>query len=86
MSEVEIDWWVLPPQSREMKAASPGSGKKKLLSIILAAVPKEVIAKYRSILKDSGIEVSAFEIEVFAFARASIKEDFGSIFNSCQGY
>jgi len=30
-------------------------------------------------LKDSGIEVSAFEIEVFAFARASIKEDFGSI-------
>ena len=79
ISEVEIDWWVLPPKSKEMKAASPGSGQKKILSIILAAVPKEVIAKYRSILKDSGIEVSAFEIEVFAFARASIKEDFGSI-------
>ncbi len=79
MSEVIIDWWVLPPQSKEMKAASPGSGQKRFINVILAAVPKEVITKYSAILKDVGLDISTFEIEVFAMARASLREVFGSI-------
>ncbi|OGF69779.1 hypothetical protein A3C73_03310, partial [Candidatus Giovannonibacteria bacterium RIFCSPHIGHO2_02_FULL_44_11] len=79
MSEVVIDWWILPPQTKELKAASPGSGQKKFINIILAAVPKDVIAKYSAILKAVGLEVAAFEIEVFALARASLREAFGSI-------
>lgn len=79
MSEVVIDWWVLPPQSKEQKNSSPGSGQKKFINIILAAVPKDVITKYSEILKASGLEVAAFEIEIFALARASLREAFGSI-------
>ncbi|MDP2668722.1 MAG: type IV pilus assembly protein PilM [bacterium] len=79
MSEVVIDWWILPPQTKELKSASPGSGQKKFINIILAAVPKDIIAKYSAILKAAGLEVAAFEIEVFALARASLREAFGSI-------
>ena len=79
LSEAMIDWWVMPPMSTDSAASSIGSPKRDFVSVFLAAVPKEVVEKYESILKKVGLEVSGFEIEVFSFARSAIKRDLGSV-------
>ena len=79
LSEAMIDWWVMPPMSMDSAASSIGSPKRDFVSVFLAAVPKEVVEKYESILKKVGLEISGFEIEVFSFARSAIKRDLGSV-------
>lgn len=79
ISEAIMDWWVLPPESRESSETSIGSGKKKFRKVLLAAVPRETVSKYKNIFEGAGIAASAFEIEVFSFARAALKRDFGSV-------
>ncbi len=79
LSEAMIDWWIMPPMSMDSAASSIGSPKRDFVSVFLAAVPKEVVEKYESILKKVGLEISGFEIEVFSFARSAIKRDLGSV-------
>ena len=75
ISEVVLDWHVLPPKSEEQKSASIGSARKKFRTVFLAAVPKELISKYKKNFESAGLEISAFEIEVFSFARAALRRD-----------
>ena len=79
LSEVVLDWWVLPPRSQEVATASIGAPKRKFTPILLAAVPRDIISKYEMIFKDAGIEVAAYEIEVFALARATLRHDLGTL-------
>lgn len=78
LSEVVLDWRVLPPKSEEQKSVSIGSARKKFRSVLLAAVPKDSILKYKSVLEKAGLEVAALEIEAFSFARAALRRDFGT--------
>ncbi|KKS95318.1 MAG: Type IV pilus biogenesis protein PilM [Candidatus Giovannonibacteria bacterium GW2011_GWB1_43_13] len=78
ISEVTMDWWTLPPGGKEQSATSIGSGRRKFRTVILAAVPKETISKYKNIFEKAGLKISAFEIEVFSFARAVLRHDLGT--------
>lgn len=79
IAEVTMDWWVLPAQSAETSSSSIGSGERKFVSVLLVAVPKDVVSKYETIIKNAGVEVVAFEIEAFAFVRAAVRRDIGSV-------
>ncbi|MDP3762503.1 MAG: type IV pilus assembly protein PilM, partial [bacterium] len=79
LSEVTLDWWTLPPGSKELSASSIGSGERKFRTIILAAVPKEAISKFKNIFKNAGWEIGGFEIEVFSFARSTLRHDLGTV-------
>ncbi|MEK7576577.1 MAG: type IV pilus assembly protein PilM [Patescibacteria group bacterium] len=63
LADVVLDWWRIPETGKE-------EGPQKTVSILLAAVQKDVIEKYKRILTDAKIEVSGFEIEIFSAARA----------------
>lgn len=78
ISEVVLDWRILPPKGEEQKSVSIGSAKKKFRTVLLAAVPKESIAKYKSVFEKAGLEIAALEIEVFSFARAALRRDLGT--------
>lgn len=78
LSEVVLDWRILPPKSEEQKSVSIGSAKKKFRTVLLAAVPRESILKYKSVLEKAGLEVAALEIEAFSFARAALRRDLGT--------
>src|SRR3990167_6803200 len=78
LSEVVLDWRVLPPKNEERQAVSIGTVKRKFQTVLLAAVPKESISKYNTIFNNAGLEVAAFEIEVFSFARAALRRDLGT--------
>ena len=79
IGEVVLDWWGLPPKSDELAKTSIGSKDRKFKSVILAAVPKDVIAKYKSIFESAGLEIVAFEIEAFAFAVGALKQELGTV-------
>lgn len=79
ISEIVLDWRVLPPTSSELSESSIGSEKSRRANVLLAAVSRDSVAKYEKIFKDVGLEAIAYEIEIFSFARSSLKEHFGTV-------
>ncbi|HEY4521984.1 MAG TPA: type IV pilus assembly protein PilM [Candidatus Paceibacterota bacterium] len=79
LTDVIVDWWVLPPSGRERAETSIGSGTRSFAEIFLAAVPKDIIENYKNIFLEVGLEIASFEIEPFSFARASLRRDLGTV-------
>ncbi len=88
MSEVSLDWWVLPKrkdaENQIFSASSRGEGDQKQIGkieVIIAAIHNEVITKYESIKKSAHIpgEASHFEIELFSTLRAVVGRDLSPI-------
>ncbi|HEY4477141.1 MAG TPA: type IV pilus assembly protein PilM [Candidatus Paceibacterota bacterium] len=63
LSDVLLDWWRIPLGENENEE------KKATISILLVAVQREVVEKYRHILENAKIEQAGFEVEVFSAAR-----------------
>lgn len=80
--EVTIDWWAIPEgfsgASKE-KGDEVFSEKKKYMQVLLVAIHKDVIEKYQSLMKTAGLNVSAFEIEIFSAARAVIRHELSPV-------
>ena len=79
ISDVVVDWWVLPPSGRERAESSIGSGTRSFMEVFLAAVPRDLIDKYKTVFLDTGLEIESFEIEPFSCARASLRRDLGTV-------
>jgi len=88
MSEVSLDWWVLPKRKGEENRAFSASsqeesdqGQKGKIEVIIAAIHNEVITKYESIKTAAHIpgEASHFEIELFSTLRTVVGRDLSPI-------
>src|SRR3989344_4962835 len=78
LSEVIIDWWRLPDDHRSGDGTLSSSVKKSTMSVLLVAVPKDVVERYKRVISDAGLESSAFEIETFSAMRSAVgKESHG---------
>jgi len=64
ISEVTLDWWVLPEDKEEKK-------KSNKLSVLIVAIHNEIINKYKEIIKNVNLSNSFLELEVFCTARAT---------------
>ncbi|HEY4476683.1 MAG TPA: type IV pilus assembly protein PilM [Candidatus Paceibacterota bacterium] len=65
ISEVELDWWVIPRVSESKEVV-----ERKQVEVLLAAIHHDIIGQYRSVMKALGREVSFFEIETFGALRS----------------
>ena len=63
VSNVILDWWKIPSDETSERT------KKGTISILLVAVQREIVDKYRRILENAQIESLGFEVEVFSAAR-----------------
>lgn len=70
LSEIIFDWQIL--SSPETKAADNDVdyGKVKSVNVLVVAIYKDFVEKYKNIIKASGFGVQGFEIEVFSMARS----------------
>ncbi|MCH7882937.1 type IV pilus assembly protein PilM [Patescibacteria group bacterium] len=78
LSEVVLDWWVIPEgfSGKKEDTTEEGVGKKKkFMSVLLAAIHKEVMDAHRSFITATGLSVRAFEIEIFSAFRALMEND-----------
>ena len=77
LAEATIDWWVLPPQPTDAESTSLGSPKRPFVTVLLVAVPNDVIEQYKKLFSSVNVTIEAFEIESFALARATAHAEAG---------
>ncbi len=65
LSEVVFNWQVIEGKYDQ----------KTPLSILMVAVPNEVVAQYQEIAKGAGLQLVALEAEVFGLIRSCVRED-----------
>ncbi|OHA12903.1 MAG: hypothetical protein A2909_02175 [Candidatus Tagabacteria bacterium RIFCSPLOWO2_01_FULL_39_11] len=71
LSEVLMNWQIIP-----LSSFSEGQNEAKpVVNILLAAVYKDVIEKFRNIISSAGFEFTAFEIEIFSSARSNMRQE-----------
>lgn len=78
LSEVILDWWIIPETfGAEIESGEDeGLGKKKkMMSVLLVAIHRDVIEKYRTFIRSAGVEIENFEIEIFSASRALVGSD-----------
>jgi len=76
MSEVMLDWFVLPRRDDHQDAfdrVNEESGlRKKGDEVLLAAIHNETLNNYQKVAKAVNLNVNFFEIEIFSATRSSI--------------
>lgn len=78
ISEVTIDWWVVPKEGKESESDAQGlqtpssvSGAHDTISVLVVAIHNEIINKYKEVVAGASLENDFFELEVFSTARAT---------------
>lgn len=88
ITEVSLDWWVLPKRKGEAESVTLPAGslsaeskQKGKIEVIIAAIHNEIIKKYESIKRAAQIPggASHFEIEIFSTLRAIVGRDLSPI-------
>ncbi|MBI4136248.1 MAG: type IV pilus assembly protein PilM [Candidatus Vogelbacteria bacterium] len=74
ISEVELDWWVIPALGGPVAA----EGGPKKIEVLLAAIHKEVINQYTEHLKSLQLTPAFFEIETFSAIRSIFSGERGA--------
>lgn len=75
VSEVLLDWFVIPKDQEADafdKVTSDGSIQKPGQEVLLVAIHNETLRQYQTVLKESGVSTSFFEIEIFSTIRSSL--------------
>ncbi|MDE1944558.1 MAG: type IV pilus assembly protein PilM [Patescibacteria group bacterium] len=72
VSEVQLDWFVVPPPA-EGPGAKP-SGKPEKMEVFLIAVHNDELALLQRSVAAAGLTSSFFEIEIFSTIRAVVDE------------
>jgi type IV pilus assembly protein PilM len=84
ISEVTLDWTIIPRDEREEEKAEEDEEKEKgdskvtkmqKTDVLLVAIHNETIAKYQEIIAKTGLEASFFEIEIFSTIRALLEQE-----------
>lgn len=81
ISEVALDWWVLPKSTNqsldEEEAEKKGKGPA-MTNVLVVAIHKDTIKTYQDITRMSGVNTNFFEIETFSAMRSSLQNDLGA--------
>ncbi|MEK7642239.1 MAG: type IV pilus assembly protein PilM [Patescibacteria group bacterium] len=79
MSEVTIDWSVIPPVKKEDEEGSEEKQKNKKIQLLLVAIHNNIINQYKEIVERTALEAKFFEIEVFSSIRAVLEGHSGPV-------
>ena len=78
ITEVSLDYFILPQkeptfeESNNPNAPAQIAGKREVLVV---AIQNDAVAKYRTIVNQSAIDASFFEVEIFSSVRANFEHE-----------
>ncbi|HCM43794.1 MAG: Tfp pilus assembly protein, ATPase PilM [Candidatus Kaiserbacteria bacterium GW2011_GWC2_49_12] len=75
VSEVQLDWFVIPEQEEEQSAFDRVEKPTKRphgQEVLLVAIHNETIENYQTITENAGLKAEFYEIEMFSTARSSL--------------
>lgn len=67
LTEVSFDWWKIPPSTSHLPPDK--------VEVLVAAIRKETIRFYQTVLAQAGLEAVSFEIETFGGLRAVFSQE-----------
>lgn len=70
MSEVQLDWFIVPPVEPSPQKSTP----QDTVDVLLIAVHNDELKILQSVVAGAGLEASFYEIEIFSTIRAVVKE------------
>lgn len=73
ISDVTIDWSIIPKREVEDIPVMQGENKIKTVDILLVAIHNNIINQYKEITERTGLSAKFFEIEVFSTMRAILE-------------
>lgn len=85
ITEVSLDYFILPKKEtsfEEMNTVSENDALAKTserINVLVVATQNDAISKYRSIVGESLLSASFFEIEIFASIRANFEHELSSV-------
>lgn len=88
VSEVALDWRVIPKREEIIDAVSPGGdngtatpalSKVKVVEVLLVAIHNAVLDRFRAIAVASGIKTNVFEIESFSTVRSVVEDELAPV-------
>ncbi len=78
ISEVMLDWWVIPhrsvDQANEVEPSDNSSLGQKI-EVLVASIHKDSIRQYQEIAQQLKLDINSFEIETFSSIRSVIPND-----------
>lgn len=78
ISEVTMDWWIIPKEEdRYLDFVDNEGGKKEKvdkIDVLVVSIHNEVLGHYNQIVKNTGLNASFFEIEMFSTIRSLIDQ------------
>jgi type IV pilus assembly protein PilM len=72
MSEVDMDYWVIPRGFDTNETEFVEQKIKKVAQVLLVAIHKGAIEQYKKVMIRAGLNVKSMEVEVFSAVRASL--------------
>lgn len=80
VSEVILDWWIVPEssmrgiESSELSEAN-FNPNKKMMKVVLAAIHKDIVNTYKNVIFKADLKARAYEIETFSMVRSAINRE-----------
>ena len=80
LTEVSLDWWVIPEKEIYGENEGFGASKQTNLDVLVAAVRNEVVSRYNIISeKVDALDAPHYEIETFSAIRGSFKHELAPV-------
>ncbi len=82
ITEVSIDYFILPKREQtfeEMNTTEISSMPADKINVLVVATQNDAVGKYRSILSQSELTSSFFEIEIFSSIRANFEHELSPV-------
>lgn len=73
ISEVTIDWSIVPKRETEEPVIFKTEKKAKMVDVLLVAIHNNIIKQYKEITDKTGLMAKFFEIEIFSSIRAILE-------------
>jgi type IV pilus assembly protein PilM len=82
ISEVTLDWFVIPQEALAYDNDMSGSVVKapeSKIEVLVVAIHNDTLIRYQEILKKTGIKSESFEMEIFSSIRSSFGHDLAPV-------
>lgn len=82
MSEVTLDWFLLPkkqPSFEEENNPNIPIIQEQNNEVLVVAIQNEAVSKYSTIMNQSGLDASFFELEIFSSIRANFEHELSPV-------
>jgi type IV pilus assembly protein PilM len=78
ISEVTLDWFVIPQES-ESFGNEEGSSIPSKVEVLVVAIHNNTLAQYQEIVKKTNLHSDSFEMEIFSNIRSSLNHDLAPV-------